>query len=653
MGSMHTGLEEDHKDFSRLSAFYNERARGGIGLIITGGFAPNRRGRLAPFAADLRSTGQVDKHRQMTDSLHQRDAKIVLQILHAGRYSYHPFAVSASSLKSPISPFRPWPLSQRGIKNTISDFVRCAELALEAGYDGVEIMGSEGYLINQFIAERSNQRRDKWGGTSENRHRFAVEIVRQTRLALGKDFIIIFRISMLDLVSKGSQWHEVVELGNSIIDAGATIINTGIGWHEARIPTIATMVPRGAFSWVTRRFKEAMDKSVPLVAVNRINTPDIAEQILTEGDADLVSMARPLLADAEFINKAASNRANEINTCIACNQACLDHVFAQKLTSCLVNPRACHETELNYIACKHVKRLAVVGAGPAGLAFATVAQQRGHHVDLYEADNEIGGQFNIAKQIPGKQEFYETLRYFKQQIELLDVNLFLNTKVDATFLKKEQYDLIVLATGVNPRIPDIEGINHEKVLSYIDVIKHKKPVGQSVAILGAGGIGFDVAEYLCEKENNDAEPKEDWLRSWGVDMEYRSAGGLLTKRNETKSTRDVILLQRKETKLGATLGKSTGWIHRASLKKQGVKMVSGVSYKRIDAEGLHVVIDNKEQCYNVDNVILCTGQEPRRDLYQGLIDAGLSVELIGGADVATELDAKRAIDQASRLAAKI
>ncbi len=653
MGSMHTGLEEDHKDFSRLAAFYNERADGGIGLIITGGFAPNRRGRLAPFASDLRSHAQIGKHRQMTESVHEHGAKIALQILHAGRYSYHPFAVSASSLKSPISPFRPWALSQRGIRSTISDFVRCAVLAREAGYDGVEIMGSEGYLLNQFIAPRTNQRKDQWGGTSENRHRFALEIIRQTRAAVGADFIIIFRLSMLDLVTNGSQWNEVTELGNGVIEAGATIINTGIGWHEARVPTIATMVPRAAYTWVTKRFKESLDRTVPLVAVNRINTPEVAEQILENGDADLVSMARPLLADPEFINKAENNHADEINTCIACNQACLDHVFAQKLVSCLVNPRACHEIELNYLPSREVKRIAVIGAGPAGLAFATVARRRGHQVTLYEADTEIGGQFNIARQIPGKQEFSETIRYYSKQLALLDIDVRLNTQVDAKLLIQERYDLTVLATGVTPRVPDIDGFNHAKVMSYLDVLKYKKPVGQSVAILGAGGIGFDVAEFLCVNENTEAEQKEDWLRYWGVDKDYHSAGGLLNKPDEIIATRDITLFQRKHSKPGANLGKSTGWIHRASLKKYGVKMVSGVTYKHIDDDGLHVLTGGEEKCYPVDNVILCTGQEPRRDLYQTLMDAGLMVELIGGADVATELDAKRAIDQGSRLAAQV
>ncbi len=653
MGSMHTGLEEDHKNLSRLTAFYNERAAGGIGLIVTGGFAPNRRGRLAPFASDLRSQAQIDKHRQMTDSVHEHGAKIALQILHAGRYSYHPFAVSVSSIKSPISPFRPWKLSQRGIKNTISDFVRCAVLAREAGYDGVEIMGSEGYLINQFIAPRTNQRRDQWGGTSENRHRFALEIIRKTRAAVGTDFIIIFRLSMLDLVSNGSQWDEVIELGNGVIEAGATIINTGIGWHEARVPTIATMVPRAAYTWVTKRFKESLDRTVPLIAVNRINTPEIAEQVLVNGDADLVSMARPLLADPEFINKANSNRVDEINTCIACNQACLDHVFAQKIASCLVNPRACHETELNYPTTQKVKHIAVVGAGPAGLAFTTVARQRGHQVTLYETDTEIGGQFNIAKQIPGKQEFFETLRYYSKQLELLDVDLRLNTKVDEKTLIQERYDVVVLATGVTPRIPDIDGLNHSKVMSYLDVLKYKKPVGQSIAILGAGGIGFDVAEYLCGNVHTETKDKEDWLRYWGVDKDYHAAGGLLSKPEEIITSRDITLFQRKHSKPGANLGKSTGWIHRTSLKRHGVKMVNGVSYKYIDDDGLHVLIDDEEKCYAVDNVILCTGQEPRRDLYQTLKDAGLSVELIGGADVATELDAKRAIDQGSRLAAQV
>ena len=653
MGSMHTGLEEDHKDFKRLTTFYTERARGGIGLIITGGFAPNRRGRLAPFAADLRSHSQIGKHREITGAVHEHGAKIALQILHAGRYSYHPLAVSASSLKSPISPFRPWALTQRGIRNTISDFVRCTVLAREAGYDGVEIMGSEGYLINQFIASRTNRRRDQWGGSTANRHRFALDIIRQTRAAVGADFIIIFRLSMLDLVPDGSQWEEVVDLGNSMVDAGTTIINTGIGWHEARVPTIATMVPRAAFTWVTRRFKDALDKMVPLVAVNRINTPDVAEQILGNGDADLVSMARPLLADPDFINKAANNHADEINTCIACNQACLDHVFAQKIASCLVNPRACHETELNYTPTQQVKRIAVVGAGPAGLAFATVARQRGHQITLFEAAVEIGGQFNLAKRIPGKEEFYETLRYFNKQLVLLDVDVRLNTQVDVTLLKQDNYDLVVLATGVTPRIPDIIGLDHFKVLTYLDVLKEQKPVGKHVAILGAGGIGFDVAEFLCANNHAGTEDKTVWLRYWGVDKDYHSAGGLLTKPDEILALRDITLFQRKHSKPGANLGKSTGWIHRTSLKRHGVKMVNGVTYKRIDDDGLHVVIDNQEKCYPVDNVILCTGQESRRDMYQGLLDTGVAVELIGGADVATELDAKRAINQASRLAALV
>ncbi len=653
MGSMHTGLEEDRKDFKRLTAFYNERVDGGIGLIITGGFAPNRRGRLAPFAADLKSHSQISNHREMTESVHQHGGKIALQILHAGRYSYHPFAVSASPLKSPISPFRPWALSQRGVRKTISDFVHCAVLAREAGYDGVEVMGSEGYLINQFIAPRTNQRRDQWGGTAVNRHRFAVEIIRQIRAAVGSDFIIIFRLSMLDLVPNGSLWDEVVDLGNNIVDAGATIINTGIGWHEARVPTIATVVPRAAYTWVTRRFKESLDKTIPLVAVNRINTPEVAEQILGNGDADLVSMARPLLADPEFINKAAENRADEINTCIACNQACLDHIFAQKISTCLVNPRACYETELNYRASRQVKRIAVVGAGPAGLAFTVAASQRGHQVTLYEADAEIGGQFNLARLVPGKEEFNETLRYFNKQLELLNVDLRLNTQVDADSLKQENYDLLVLATGVTPRKPDIDGLDHSKVLTYLDVLKYQKPVGQSVAILGAGGIGFDVAEYLCANSHVGYEQKEEWLRYWGVDKDYRSAGGLLDKPDEIITSHDITLFQRKHGKLGADLGKSTGWIHRASLKRYGVKMVKGVTYRCIDDAGLHVIIDKQEKSYPVDNVILCTGQVPRRNLYQDLIDAGLRVELIGGADVAAELDAKRAIEQGSRLAAQV
>ncbi|GJM05761.1 MAG: NADPH-dependent 2,4-dienoyl-CoA reductase [marine bacterium B5-7] len=653
MGSMHTGLEEDHKDLNRLAAFYRERAAGGIGLIITGGFAPNRRGRLAPFSSDLRLSSQVDKHRVITESVHENDSKIALQILHAGRYSYHPFAVSASSIKSPISPFRPCKLSERGIQNTISDFVRCAELAREAGYDGVEVMGSEGYLINQFIVPRTNKRVDRWGGTTSNRHRFAIEIVKQTRQALGSDFIIIFRLSMLDLVSNGSKWNEVVQLGDAIVDAGATIINTGIGWHEARVPTIATMVPRAAFSWVTKKFKQSLVNSIPLVAVNRINTPEVAEAILSEGNADLVSMARPLLADPEFINKAAGDRADEINTCIACNQACLDHVFAQRLSTCLLNPRACHETELNYTITTSPKRIAVVGAGPAGLAFATVAQQRGHKVTLYEADSVIGGQLNIAKRVPGKEEFNETLRYFNKQLQLLKVDLRLNTRVDVSALVEEGYEQVILASGVVPRVPDIQGSDHPSVLNYLDVLKYQKPVGQRVAILGAGGIGFDVAEYLCANDTDEIQDTEAWLKYWGVDQSYQFAGGLLKTSDEVTASRDITLFQRSTGKLGANLGRSTGWIHRTSLKRHGVKMINAVNYQRIDDEGLHVLIKNKPQCYTVDSIILCTGQEPKRNLQQDLIDAGLRVELIGGADVAVELDAKRAINQGSRLAAEI
>ena len=653
MGSMHTGLEEDHDDLDRLAAFYRERAKGGIGLIITGGFAPNRRGRLAPFAADLRLPSQAVRHRAITESVHAHDSKIALQILHAGRYSYHPLAVSASSIKSPISPFRPWKLTEKGIQNTISDFVRCAELAREAGYDGVEIMGSEGYLINQFIAPRTNKRNDRWGGSTSNRQRLAIEIVRRTRQALGADFIIIFRLSMLDLVSNGSEWHEVVQLGNAVADAGATIINTGIGWHEARIPTIATMVPRAAFSWVTRKFRQSLDNSIPLVAVNRINTPETAETILSNGDADMVSMARPLLADPEFINKAAGERADEINTCIACNQACLDHVFEQKLSSCLLNPRACHETELNYERTTSPKRIAVIGAGPAGLAFATVARQRGHKVTLYEAESVIGGQLNIAKRVPGKDEFNETLRYFNKQLELLKVDLRLNTPIEVSAIAGEAYDQVILASGVVPRIPDIQGMDHPSVLTYLDVLKYQKPVGQRVAILGAGGIGFDVAEYLSAPASDGEEDTGQWLKYWGVDQRYESAGGLLKTLDEVTAARDITLFQRSYGKLGARLGKSTGWIHRTSLKRHGVKMVDGVSYQRIDDEGLHVLIKGKPQCYAVDNVVLCTGQEPNRNLQQDLLTAGMEVELIGGADVATELDAKRAINQGSRLAARI
>ncbi len=650
MGSMHTGLEETKNGFEKMAAYFGDRARGDVGLIVTGGIAPNRAGWVGPFSAKLTSSSEAKKHQVITERVHAEGGKICMQILHAGRYGYHPLAVAPTSLKSPISPFKPWKLTGRGIRNTIKDFVRCASLAREAGYDGVEVMGSEGYLINQFIVSKTNKRKDEWGGSYENRIRFPIEIVRSIREAVGPDFIIIYRLSMLDLVHDGSNWEEVEFLAKRIEEAGATIINTGIGWHEARVPTIATMVPRGGFSWVTQRLKGKVN--IPLITTNRINTPEVAEKILQAGHADMISMARPFLADAEFVIKAKENRADEINTCIGCNQACLDHVFENKTASCLVNPRACHETELNYTPTTKAKKIAVVGAGPAGLACATAAASRGHDVHLYDGSSEIGGQFNMAKRIPGKEEFYETLRYFKRQIELTGVNLHLEQRVDADFLSAGGFDEVVLATGVRPRELAIDGIDHEKVLTYIEVLQGQKEVGGSVAIIGAGGIGFDVAEYLSHEGESPSENLVNFLKEWGVDQSYEERGAL-TAPKPHPSAREIYLLQRSKGKLGARLGKTTGWIHRSSLKKKKVKMIGSVAYQGIDDSGLHITIKNQPQTLAVDHVIICAGQVPLRDLQAPLVAKGLSVHLIGGADEAAELDAKRAIDQGSRLAARL
>ena len=650
MGSMHVGLEEAKNGFERMAAFYAERVRGGVGLIVTGGIAPNERGRPMTGGATLMTEAQAAQHQVVTRAVHAEGGKIAMQILHFGRYSYQPSLVAPSALKAPINPFVPQALSTQEVDETINDFVRCAALAQDAGYDGVEIMGSEGYLINEFIASRTNQRDDAWGGAYANRIRFPVEIVRRTRERVGPRFIIIYRLSMLDLVEGGSSLEEVIQLAQAVEAAGATIINTGIGWHEARIPTIATKVPRAAYAWVTQRLKGHV--SVPLVATNRINTPDVAEQLLADGYCDMVSMARPLLADPFFVRKAAQGRADEINTCIGCNQACLDHTFAGKITSCLVNPRACHETELVCPPTTQPKRLAVVGAGPAGMSFAVTAAERGHDVTLFDADAEIGGQFNIAKKVPGKEEFFETLRYFRKQIELHGVKLRLNTRIGAQELAQGGFDEIVLATGVKPRVPDIEGINHPKVLGYLDVLRDGRPVGRSVAVIGAGGIGFDVAEYLTHSGESASVNPEKFYAEWGIDPGYRAPGGLRPAKVED-SPRQVYLLQRKKSKVGDGLGKTTGWIHRTSLKARHVNMVSGVTYRKIDDAGLHVTIDGQEQLIPVDNVVLCAGQEPQRDLYADLQNAGCTVHLIGGADVAVELDAKRAIDQGVRLAATI
>lgn len=652
MGSMHTGLEEEKGGFDKLAAFYAERARGGVGLIVTGGIAPNLRGRLVPHGSQLSFPWQVSKHKKVTSAVHQEGGKIALQILHAGRYAYHPFSLAPSALKAPISPFKPRAMSERQIRGTIRDFAATAALAKAAGYDGVEVMGSEGYLINQFICERTNKRTDGWGGSNENRMRFPVEIVRAIRERVGTDFIIIFRLSMLDLVEQGSTLEEVIALGKALEAVGVTLINTGIGWHEARIPTIATSVPRGAFSWVTAELKKHL--TVPLITTNRINTPEVAERILAGGEADMVSMARPFLADPEFVIKAAENRADEINTCIACNQACLDHVFKQKRASCLVNPRACFETELTFGRVPQPKKLAVVGAGPAGLAFACYAAERGHQVSLFDQASEIGGQFNFAKQIPGKEEFHETLRYFAKRLEKCGVELYLGQRQSAESLLGGGFDEVILATGIRPRSPNIPGIEHPKVMNYLDVLRDHKPVGQKVAVIGAGGIGFDVAEYLVEKKvEMDADGHRDhWLKEWGIDKQLDQRGGLIAPEIDAPE-RQVWLLQRKESKVGDGLGKTTGWIHRTVLKNRKVQMLSGVQYLGIDDEGLHIQVGETKQCLPVDQVIICAGQEPLKELQAGLQAAGKPVHIIGGADVAAELDAKRAIRQGAELAAVI
>ncbi|UCC13901.1 MAG: NADPH-dependent 2,4-dienoyl-CoA reductase [Gammaproteobacteria bacterium] len=650
MGSMHTGLEDRVRNYPRLAAYFAERARGGVGLIVTGGIAPNRAGWVAPFAGKLASRREVPRHRLITDAVHAEKGKICMQILHAGRYGYHPLSVAPSPIKSPITPFKPRGLSTAGVERQIRDFVRCAVLAREAGYDGVEVMGSEGYFINQFLVTRTNHRSDRWGGDFDARMQLPVEIVRRTREAVGADFIIIYRLSMLDLVDDGSSWEEIEKLAAAIESAGATIINTGIGWHEARIPTIATMVPRAGFSWVTRRLMGKV--GIPLITTNRINRPEVGEQVLAQGDADMVSMARPFLADAEFVRKAEQGRADEINVCIACNQACLDHAFEGRVASCLVNPRACHETELTYEPASAPKKLAVVGAGPAGLAAATVAARCGHHVVLFDRASEIGGQFNMAKQIPGKEEFHETLRYFGHQLELLGVEVRLSREATAGELVEAGFDQVFVATGVVPRTPRIDGIDHKKVVSYVDILNGRVEAGQRVAIIGAGGIGFDVAEFLIHTSGGPRV--EEFNREWGIDSNLSVRGGVKgIKADPETAARKVYLLQRKKTKPGQGLGKTTGWIHRNSLKMRGVEPIPGVSYDKIDDRGLHITVDDEKRILDVDTVVVCAGQEPLRSLATDLEEAGLDFRLVGGADEARELDAKRAIDQASRLAAAL
>ena len=652
MGSMHTGLEEDHQGMGKMAEFFAERAKGGVGLIITGGFGTSARGALGPGSAGMLTEDDAKKHEIVTRRVHEEGGLIALQALNAGRQAYHPQAIGASNIKAPIYPFTPHPLSDEEVDQEIEGYVTSAVLAQQAGYDGIEVMGSEGYLINQFLATRANNREDQWGGSYENRMRFPLEIVRRTRERVGPNFIIVYRLSMLDLVPDGSTWEEVVTLAKGIEAAGASIINTGIGWHEARIPTIATMVPRAAFSWVSGKLKQEVN--IPVSCSNRINTPEVAEQIIAEGEADLVSMARPMLADAEFVNKARKGLRKEINVCIGCNQACLDHTFSGRRSSCLVNPRACHETELVYTPTDNVKSIAVVGAGPAGLSFAIVAAERGHKVTLYDASDKIGGQFNIAKQVPGKEEFQETINYFQAQLDKFNIDVQLNNTLTADSLIKKNYDEVILATGIVPRSPELPGIQHKKVLTYLDVIRDKSPVGKKVAIIGAGGIGFDVAEYLAHGKINTSLDKMAFMEEWGIDTTLTARGGIAGIEAKIEpSPREIFLLQRKTSKMGAGLGKTTGWIHRANLSKKGINMINGVEYNSIDDAGLHITLNDEARCLDVDNIIICAGQDPQRALHAELESANVSVHLIGGADKAVELDAKRAIDQAARLAATL
>ncbi|MGW8377473.1 NADPH-dependent 2,4-dienoyl-CoA reductase [Streptomyces sp. ODS28] len=651
MGSMHTGLEEAERGFERLAAFYAARARGGVGLIVTGGFAPNAEGAVMKGAAKLSTEEEAAEHAVVTEAVHREGGRIALQILHSGRYAFNEDLVAPSALQAAINPFTPRALTGDEVEATVEDFVRTAELARQAGYDGVEIMGSEGYLINEFTAPATNHRTDEWGGSAENRMRFPREIVRRVRERLGPEFLVIYRLSMLDLVPDGATFDEVVTLAKEIEAAGADLLNTGIGWHEARVPTIATSVPRGAYAWVTKRLMGTV--GVPLVAVNRINTPETAEELLSGGYADMVSMARPMLADPDFVAKAEQDRGDAINTCIGCNQACLDHTFQGRITSCLVNPRACHETELVLSPTRRAKRVAVVGAGPAGMACAVSAAERGHAVTLFDAAEETGGQLNLARRVPGKEEFDETLRYFRTRLAELGVDVRLGTEVTAAELAAQEYDATVVATGVTPRIPEIAGLGHPSVVGYLDVLRGRATVGERVAVLGAGGIGFDVAAYLTDPGDRASLDTAAFARTWGIDMEHAEAGGLRAPERPA-APRQVHLLQRKTSKVGKGLGKTTGWIHRNELRHRGVTMVAGASYERIDDEGLHLSVDGERQVLPVDTVVLCTGQEPRRGLYDELVAAGTGeVHLIGGAEEAAELDAKRAILRGTELAASL